>query len=144
MGRNFWGPWYLFILISGQKSLSSSLVHVHVYTFTFLKNHLIGWSVSKVLLQHTWWVLIQILPEYLHWEHCHLRVRFYIIYVYVLLLLFSCSVSPILCDPTDGSPQAPLSAGFSGKNPGMGFHFLLHVFTIHVFTVYIYVYAKYT
>lgn len=32
------------------------------------------------------------------------EVRFYIIYVYVLLLLFSCSVSPILCDPTDGSP----------------------------------------
>ena len=32
---------------------------------------------------------------------------------------------PTLCDPLDGSPQAPLSLGFSGKNPGVGCHFLL-------------------
>ena len=32
---------------------------------------------------------------------------------------------PTLCDPLDGSPQAPLSLGFSGKNPGVGCHCLL-------------------
>ena len=30
-----------------------------------------------------------------------------------------------LCDPIDGSRQAPPSLGFSGKNTGVGCHFLL-------------------
>ena len=30
-----------------------------------------------------------------------------------------------LCDPLNGSPPAPPSLGFSGKNTGVGCHFLL-------------------
>ena len=36
-------------------------------------------------------------------------------------LLQSCST---LCDPTDGSPQAPPSRDSPGKNTGVGCHFL--------------------
>ena len=32
---------------------------------------------------------------------------------------------PTLCDPIDGSHQAPRSLGFSSKNAGVGCHFLL-------------------
>ena len=32
---------------------------------------------------------------------------------------------PTLCDPRDGSPPGWLSLGFSGKNTGVGCHFLL-------------------
>ena len=32
---------------------------------------------------------------------------------------------PTLCDPTEGSPQAPPSLGFSRQEHGVGCHFLL-------------------
>ena len=44
------------------------------------------------------------------------------LYIAAAKLLQSC---PTLCDPTDGSHQAPPSLGFSSKNTVVGCHFLL-------------------
>ena len=37
----------------------------------------------------------------------------------------SLQLCPTLCDPTDGSPLAPPSLGFSRQDTGVGCHFLL-------------------
>ena len=112
MGRNFWGPWYLFILISGQKSLSSSLVHVHVHIHThFLKIILLVGQSLRYFYNIPDECSSKFYQNIFTENTAISEVRFYIIYVYVLLLLFSCSVSPILCDPMDGSPPGSSVCG---------------------------------
>ena len=44
---------------------------------------------------------------------------------YICAAAKSLQSCPTLCDPIDSSHQAPPSLGFSGKNIGVGCHFLL-------------------